>query len=62
MRDPVQQKLKTRLNDEAIRDYWLELFSDPPLSEEKFLDSLFELEDQKMYRWIDIRMYTIVEK
>lgn len=54
--DVAKPRKQTRLMDDLIRDLWLELNSRPPLTVEEFLNDMYEVENQKMYRWLDRRM------
>lgn len=58
MKDEVAKKAKTKFDDEVIRDYWLELSSFPPMKVKKFLQLLYDFDDQKMYRMFDQRTNT----
>lgn len=57
MNDTRKSK-QSRLNDELIRDNWLELFSERArLSVEDFLDNLYDIEEHKVYRAVDRREF-----
>lgn len=59
IKDTIRENEKSRLDDEIIRNYRLELSSDPGWSVEKFLNELYKIEDNRMHRAIDRRTFNL---